>query len=83
MPWISLQLDHLWQQTLQSSAEGMVYPLHSSKGGRKDSWREVAMYLENHITETNTRRRLDDLKRLVGDQALVIDAFKKSRQGRR
>ena len=29
------------------------------------------------------QKEIDDLKRLVGDQALVIDAFKKSRQGRR
>jgi transposase len=29
------------------------------------------------------QKEIDDLKRLVGDQALVIDAFKKSRQGRK
>ena len=29
------------------------------------------------------QKEIDDLKRLVGDQALVIDAFKKSQQGRR
>ena len=29
------------------------------------------------------QKEMDDLKRLVGDQVLVIDAFKKSRQGRR
>ncbi len=29
------------------------------------------------------QKEIDDLKRLVGDKALVIDAFKKSRQGRR
>ena len=29
------------------------------------------------------QKEIDDLKRLVGDQALVIDTFKKSRQGRR
>ncbi len=29
------------------------------------------------------QRGIDDLKRLVGDQALVIDAFKKSQQGRK
>ena len=29
------------------------------------------------------QEEIDDLKRLVGDQVLVIDAFKKSRQGRR
>ena len=28
-------------------------------------------------------KQIDDLKRLVGDQALVIDAFKKTLQGRR
>ena len=29
------------------------------------------------------QKEIDDLKRLVGDQALVIDALKKSRQGRK
>ena len=29
------------------------------------------------------QKEIDDLKRLVGDQALVIDAFKKSRQVRK
>ena len=29
------------------------------------------------------QKEIDDLKRLVGDQALVIDAFKKGRQGRK
>ena len=29
------------------------------------------------------QKKIDDLKRLVGDQALVIDALKKSRQGRK
>lgn len=29
------------------------------------------------------QKEIDDLKRLVGDQALVIDTFKKSRQGRK
>ena len=29
------------------------------------------------------QKEIDDLKRLVGDQALGIDAFKKSRQGRK
>ena len=29
------------------------------------------------------QKEIDDLKRLVGDQALVIDAFKKSRPGRK
>ena len=29
------------------------------------------------------QKEIDDLKRLVGDQALAIDAFKKSRQGRK
>ena len=28
-------------------------------------------------------RQIDELKRLVGDQALAIDAFKKTAQGRR
>ena len=28
-------------------------------------------------------KEIDDLKRLVGDHALVIEAFKKSQQGRR
>ena len=29
------------------------------------------------------QKEIDDLKRLVGDQALAIDALKKSRQGRK
>ena len=29
------------------------------------------------------QREIDDLKRLIGDQALVIDALKKSQQGRK
>ena len=29
------------------------------------------------------QKEIDDLKRLVGDQALVIDALKKNRQGRK
>ena len=29
------------------------------------------------------QKEIDDLKRLVGDQALVIDALKKSRQGKK
>ena len=29
------------------------------------------------------QKEIDDLKRLVGDQALVIDALKKTRQGRK
>ena len=44
-------------------------------GGRKG--------LAESSTGNEYQKEIDDLKRLVGDQALVIDAFKKSRQGRK
>ena len=60
-----------------------MYLLHSSTDGRNASLRVEGRDLENHQRGNEYQKEIDDLKRLVGDQALVIDALKKSRQGRK
>ena len=40
-------------------------------------------YIINKKRGNEYQKEIDDLKRLVGDQALVIDALKKSRQVRK
>ena len=54
-------------------AEGMVYLLYSSTGGRKG--------LVESSRGNEYQKEIDDLKRLVGDQAQVIDALKKVDHG--
>ena len=50
----------------------------------KERFLEGGSYALGESSKGNEyQKEIDDLKRLVGDQALVIDAFKKSRQGRR
>ena len=54
-------------------AEGMVYLLHRSTDGRKG--------LGESSKGNEYQKEMDDLKRLVGDQALVIDVNKVDRGG--
>jgi len=50
----------------------MVYRLHSSTDGRKGLGESSKSSRRNEY-----QKEIDDLKRLVGDQALAIDALKK------
>ena len=73
-----MSLNHSRPQTLPNCAEGMEYPLHRWRerfleGGRKG--------LGESSRGNEYQKEIDDLKRLVGDQALVIDALKKVDRG--
>ena len=80
----TLSLNHSRLQTLLNCAEGMEYPLHSFTGGRRDFSRGGSNALGETLKGNEYQMEIDDLKRLVGYQALVIDAFKKvDRRGNR
>ena len=59
-------------------SENMEFLLHSSTGGRKGLGESSKFSRRNEY-----QKEIDDLKRLVGDQALAIDALKKNLRGRR